>query len=51
MYMGFSVPLLDVLIKTIILDWGFDINTSTNPVMLFSIIAVANGTYIVGHNT
>ena len=51
MYTGFSVPLLDVLIKTIILDWGFDINTSTNPVMLFSVIAVANGAYIVAHNT
>jgi hypothetical protein len=50
MFTGFSVPLLDYLVKTVFLDDGMGINTSTNPIALYSIIALANGIYISCHN-
>lgn len=50
MFTGFSVPLLDYLVKTVLLDEGMGINTGSNPVALYSIIALANGFYISGHN-
>ena len=50
LYTGFSVPLLDYLVKTVLLDRGFGINTTTNPTLLFSVMALANGMYISGHN-
>jgi hypothetical protein len=49
-YTGFSVPLLDYLVKTVILDHGFQINTHTHPVLLYSCMALANGVYLVSHN-
>jgi hypothetical protein len=51
LFTGFSVPLLDYLVKTLILDKGFGINTSTNPVMLYMIMGIANGIYLSCHNT
>jgi len=50
MYTGFSVPLLDYVVKTLLLDRGFGITTSTNPVALYAVIALANGLYISTHN-
>lgn len=50
LFTGFSVPLLDLLVKTIILDHGLGITTATNPVMLFASMALANGAYISCHN-
>jgi len=50
MYTGFSVPLLDLLIKTIILENGLNITTTTHPVALYSVMALANGIYLSGHN-
>lgn len=50
LFTGFSVPLLDLLVKTLLLDRGFGINTTTNPIALYSIIALANGIYISSHN-
>jgi len=50
LYTGFSVPLLDYLVKTVILDQTFDINTTTSPVLLYTFMAVANGLYISSHN-
>ena len=50
LYTGFSVPLLDYLVKTVLLDRGFGINTTTSPVVLFSVMALANGLYISSHN-
>ncbi|MEW6263330.1 MAG: hypothetical protein AB1641_09645 [Thermodesulfobacteriota bacterium] len=50
LFTGFSVPLLDYLVKTLILDNGLGINTSTNPQALYTVIALANGVYISGHN-
>ena len=50
LYTGFSVPLLDWLCKSVVLDAGFDINTTTNPLMLYTIMALTNGVYISSHN-
>jgi hypothetical protein len=50
LFTGFSVPLLEYLVKTLILDQSFGITISTNPVLLYTCIAVANGLYIFSHN-
>jgi hypothetical protein len=50
MYTGFSVPLLDYLVKTLILDQSLGITTATNPVLLYTSIALANGIYLSAHN-
>jgi hypothetical protein len=49
-YTGFSVPLLDYLVKTLLLQQQFGITTATNPVLLYSVMALANGIYISTHN-
>ena len=50
LYTGFSVPLLDFVVKTVILNHGFNINASTNPLLLYTFMALANGVYISSHN-
>jgi hypothetical protein len=50
LYTGFSVPLLDYLVKTVVLDRGLGITTATDPVTLYAVMGVANGLYICGHN-
>lgn len=50
LYTGFSVPLLDYIVKTLILNDTLNINTSTNSVALYGYMALANGIYISGHN-
>lgn len=50
LFTGFSVPLLDLVVKTMLLDRTFGITTSTDPVLLFSVMALANGIYISSHN-
>ncbi len=49
-FTGFSVPLLDYLVKTLLLQQHFGITTSTNPILLYSVMALANGIYISTHN-
>lgn len=51
LYTGFSVPLLDYVVKTAILDRSYGITTGSNPVLLYSVMAVANGLYVFSHNT
>lgn len=51
LFTGFSVPLLDLVVKTLILDQGFGVTTATNPLLLFASMALANGIYISSHNT
>lgn len=51
LFTGFSVPLLDYLTKSVFLDMGFNINTSTNPILLYTLMAVTNGIYLSSHNT
>lgn len=50
LFTGFSVPLLDLFVKTLILDRLFGITAGTNPLVLYSVMALANGIYISGHN-
>jgi len=50
LFTGFSVPLLDYLIKTLVLDQGFAITTSTHPALLYAIMALVNGIYLSSHN-
>ena len=50
LFTGFSVPLLDWLVKAVVLDSGLDINTTTNPLLLYAVMALVNGMYISGHN-
>ena len=50
LFTGFSVPLLDLLVKTMLLDRGLGITTATDPILLFAVMALANGVYISSHN-
>lgn len=50
-FTGFSVPLLDYLVKTVLLQQQLGITTSTSPLALYSVMALANGIYISTHNT
>jgi len=50
LFTGFSVPLLDYLVKTLILDRTLGITTSTQPVLLYTFMALANGIYLSSHN-
>ena len=49
-FTGFSVPLLDYVVKTVVLDRFLGITTATNPVALYGFMALANGIYISTHN-
>jgi hypothetical protein len=50
LFTGFSVPLLDYLVKTVLLDRGLGISTSNNPIALYTAMALANGIYLFTHN-
>lgn len=50
LYTGFSVPLLDFLVKSLLLDKGLGVTTATNPILLYTVMGLANGMYISGHN-
>ncbi len=50
MFTGFSVPLLDFFVKTLLLDQGFGVNTATHPVVLYAVMAIVNGIYLTSHN-
>ncbi|BBO82082.1 hypothetical protein DSCO28_26480 [Desulfosarcina ovata subsp. sediminis] len=50
LFTGFSVPLLDFLVKTVLLDRLMGVTTATNPMLLYTVMAVANGIYLSGHN-
>ncbi len=50
LYTGFSVPLLDYLVKTLLLNRMLDISLATAPLTLYSVMALANGLYIMSHN-
>ncbi|MCU0598526.1 MAG: hypothetical protein MUE70_04610 [Desulfobacterales bacterium] len=49
-FTGFSVPLLDYFVKTLLLNQGLGINTSTHPILLYAVMAVVNGVYLTSHN-
>lgn len=49
-FTGFSVPLLDILVRKIVLEQGLHITTATNPLALYAVMALANGLYLASHN-
>ncbi|MDD5699256.1 MAG: hypothetical protein PHH77_11625 [Victivallaceae bacterium] len=49
-YTGLSVPLLDWLVKSVLLKDTFGITAANDPVALYTLIALANGVYISSHN-
>ena len=49
-YTGFSVPLLDYLVKTVALDRWLGINTTSSPILLYTFMALINGIYLSTHN-
>lgn len=51
LYTGFSVPLLDYVVKTLLLERAFGITVATNPLILYSVMGLANGIYLSSHNT
>ena len=50
LYTGFSVPLLDFFVKTLLLQNYLNITTANHPYALYSIMALANGLYLSSHN-
>ena len=50
LFTGFSVPLLDYLVKTLIMDRGLGITTSTAPQTLYAVMAMVNGVYLSSHS-
>ena len=50
LYTGISVPLLDLVVRWLILGKGFAISASTHPLLVFLIVATVNGAYISTHN-
>lgn len=50
LFTGFSVPLLDYLVKTLLLDKTLGITMNNGPVMLYSVMGLANGIYLSTHN-
>lgn len=49
-FTGFSVPLLDYLVKTVLLDNTLGINMQTSPFALYTVMGFANGIYLSAHN-
>jgi len=50
LFTGFSVPLLDYLVKTLLLDKTLGITMNNGPVMLYTVMGLANGIYLSTHN-
>ena len=51
LYTGISVPLLDWLVKLVVLQQGFGITTQSAPLLLYTVISLVNSAYIAAHNT
>ena len=50
MFTGFSVPLLDYLVKTVLMDRQFGITVSSSPILLYAVMGAVNGGYLATHN-
>ncbi len=50
LFTGFSVPLLDYIVKTVLMDRMLGITTATNPTLLYTAMALTNGLYLSSHN-
>jgi hypothetical protein len=50
LFSGLSVPLLDYILKTLILERSFGVTVSTSPAILYTSMAIVNGLYMFSHN-
>lgn len=50
LYTGLSVPLLEYVVRVLLLEQTLGITTTTDPLMLYSVMSIVNGAYISGHN-
>ncbi len=50
MFTGFSVPLLDYVVKTLLLDRQFGITVASSPIALYAVMGAVNGAYLATHN-
>jgi hypothetical protein len=50
LFTGFSVPLLDLLVKDLLLAQGLGVTVATNAILLYTVMALANGIYLSSHN-
>lgn len=50
LFTGFSVPLLDYVVKTLLLDKTLGVTINNGPVMLYTVMGLANGIYLSTHN-
>ena len=50
MYTGLSVPLLEYLVKNLLLQQVMDVNAAVNPLVAYAVISGVNGLYISLHN-
>ncbi len=50
LFTGFSVPLLDYLVKTVLLERSFGITVTTSPMTLYASMSMVNGLYLASHN-
>ena len=50
MYTGFSVPLLELGVRLLLLEKGLGVTSLHAPVLLYTTMALINGLYIASHN-
>lgn len=50
LYTGISVPLLELCMRTLLLQDTIGMTVHNNPIMVYTIISIANGLYIASHN-
>ena len=50
MFTGLSVPILELGVRKLLLEWGFGINSTNSPVLFFTVMSLVNSTYISSHN-
>ena len=50
MYTGISVPLLELGVRTLLLEDCFEVNSLNHPLLLYTVMSAVNGFYIAAHN-
>lgn len=49
-FTGISVPLLENVIRVLLLEQGLGLTVGNNPALVYAVISTANGAYIAAHN-
>ncbi|MDR1856229.1 MAG: hypothetical protein LBR22_03605 [Desulfovibrio sp.] len=50
LYTGFSVPLLELGVRYLLLERTLDVTVNTHPFVLFTVMSLVNGFYLASHN-